>query len=85
MLFESLFPLEIQLLSPWYLISSFCWLQLTACSHINSEFFEHHSTLMSESHSEEEAECDGIGFLSSDCTVAGGVGATYPNPLRVLS
>jgi len=40
-LFESLFPLEIQLLSPWFNISSFRRLQMTTWSHINGEILEH--------------------------------------------
>jgi len=42
-LFESLFPLEIQLLSPWFNISSFRRLQMATWSHINDEILEHRS------------------------------------------
>jgi len=42
-------------------------------------------TLTSDSHSEEEAERDGIDLLSSDRNDVEGRGVTYPNPLRVLS
>jgi len=40
-LFESLFLLEIQLLSPWFNISSFRRLQLATWSHINGETLEY--------------------------------------------
>ena len=40
-LFESLFPLEIQLLSLWFNISSFRWLQWATWSYINGEILEH--------------------------------------------
>jgi len=42
-LFESLFLLKIQLMSPWFLISSFGWLQLATWSHTNDEILEQHS------------------------------------------
>ena len=41
--------------------------------------------LTSDSHSEEEAERDGIGLLSLDRIDVEGGGVTHPNPLRVLS
>jgi len=37
-------------------------------------------TLTSDSHSEEEAECDRISLLSSDRIDVEGGGVTYPNP-----
>ena len=81
-LFESLFPLEIKLLSPGFNIKHFnslFVLQSIDWGHIDGEILEKHPYINTRTHSDEDAERNGIDSLSLDWKGVWGV--IYSNPL----